>query len=51
MTTPTPPNPYVGPRTFERKDAARFFGRETEARDLLALVGCAARLSRLFAVV
>ncbi len=39
MTTPTPPNPYVGPRTFERKDAQRFFGRETEARDLLALVG------------
>jgi WD40 repeat protein len=39
LTTLTAPNPYVGPRTFERKDAARFFGRETEARDLLALAG------------
>ena len=32
-------NPYVGPRTFGREDADRFFGREVEARELLALVG------------
>ena len=31
-------NPYVGPRTFRREEADRFFGREREARDLLALV-------------
>ncbi|MEZ4835212.1 MAG: hypothetical protein R2873_25030 [Caldilineaceae bacterium] len=31
-------NPYVGPRTFMRKEATRFFGREREARDLLSLV-------------
>ena len=30
-------NPYVGPRSFERKERALFFGREREARDLLAL--------------
>jgi WD40 repeat protein len=30
--------PYVGPRTFEEKDARFFFGREREARDLLWLV-------------
>jgi hypothetical protein len=31
-------NPYVGPRTFTREEADRFFGRETEARELLSLV-------------
>lgn len=31
-------NPYVGPRTFTRAESDRFFGRETEARELLALV-------------
>lgn len=38
--TPRPKaqNPYVGPRTFEREEADRFFGREREARELLALV-------------
>ena len=31
-------NPYVGPRTFTRTEADRFFGREQEADDLRALV-------------
>jgi hypothetical protein len=31
-------NPYVGPRTFSKEEADLFFGREREARDLLALV-------------
>ncbi len=31
-------NPYVGPRTFTRDEAGRFFGREQEAHDLRALV-------------
>jgi len=31
-------NPYVGPRTFEEKNRAFFFGRDKEAEDLLALV-------------
>ncbi|RLT42894.1 MAG: hypothetical protein DWI57_05110, partial [Chloroflexi bacterium] len=31
-------NPYVGPRTFGRHEADRFFGREREARDLFSLV-------------
>jgi hypothetical protein len=34
---PTDEGPYVGPRPFEEKDAALFFGREREARDLVAL--------------
>ncbi|MCL4265993.1 MAG: WD40 repeat domain-containing protein [Anaerolineae bacterium] len=34
----TTPNPYVGPRPFERKDSARFFGRDQEARELLSLI-------------
>lgn len=34
----TPYNPYVGPRTFEEADADRFFGREREARELVALI-------------
>ena len=31
-------NPYVGPRTFTRAQSSLFFGRESEARDLLARV-------------
>ena len=31
-------NPYVGPRTFTRAEADRFFGREREARRLLSRV-------------
>ena len=31
-------NPYVGPRTFTEQEARLFFGRDREARDLLALV-------------
>lgn len=31
-------NPYVGPRTFNRNESHLFFGRESEARDLLSLV-------------
>jgi hypothetical protein len=31
-------NPYVGPRTFTRDKSALFFGREQEAKDLLAVV-------------
>jgi hypothetical protein len=31
-------NPYVGPRTFGREQSHLFFGREQEARDLLARV-------------
>ena len=40
MTTPETrtDNPYVGPRTFERQQSHLFFGREQEARDLLARV-------------
>jgi len=34
----TLPKPYIGPRTFTEKEGDRFFGRESEARDLLALV-------------
>ncbi len=29
--------PYVGPRTFQENERDRFFGRDREARDLLAL--------------
>lgn len=38
--TDNPPfaNPYVGPRTFQEDEADRFFGRERESRELLALV-------------
>ena len=32
------PNPYVGPRTFSAEQRHLFFGREREARDLLARV-------------
>ncbi len=31
-------NPYIGPRSFTRKERAFFFGRDREARDLLSLV-------------
>jgi len=31
-------NPYVGPRPYERGDQKIFFGRNREARDLLALI-------------
>jgi hypothetical protein len=31
-------NPYVGPRSFTRDDREWFFGRDNEARDLLAHV-------------
>src|SRR6266508_1488535 len=31
-------NPYIGPRTFRKQEGHLFFGREREARDLLALV-------------
>src|SRR3990170_2498802 len=31
-------NPYVGPRTFLKEEGHLFFGREREARDLIALV-------------
>ncbi len=31
-------NPFVGPLAFQREDAPRFFGRDDEAEELLALV-------------
>ncbi len=34
----TQKNPYIGPRTFQRDEGHLFFGREREARDLIALV-------------
>ncbi len=37
MTSPMD-NPYVGPRAFTRAEGDRFFGREREARELLARV-------------
>jgi formylglycine-generating enzyme required for sulfatase activity len=37
-TVLTDDNPYVGPRAFTEAEAGRFYGREPEARDLLALV-------------
>jgi hypothetical protein len=36
--TPPVDNPYVGPRAFTRAEGDRFFGREREARELLARV-------------
>ena len=33
-----PGNPYIGPRTFREDESDRFFGREREANELLALV-------------
>ncbi|MCB0034502.1 MAG: hypothetical protein KDE51_10805, partial [Anaerolineales bacterium] len=38
MSTEFIENPFVGPRTFSKQDRRFFFGREREARDLLALV-------------
>jgi WD40 repeat protein len=34
----TRPNPYVGPRTFNKDERDRFYGRDREARELLSLV-------------
>ena len=31
-------NPYVGPRTFSTEEAPKFFGRDREARNLIALI-------------
>lgn len=31
-------NPYIGPRTFRKEDADRFYGREREVFDLLGLI-------------
>jgi WD40 repeat protein len=31
-------NPYVGPRPYERDDRHNFFGRDRDARDLVALI-------------
>lgn len=31
-------NPYIGPRPYERGEARKFYGRDREARDLLALL-------------
>ena len=31
-------NPYVGPRPFERRDAALFFGRDREVNELVSLI-------------
>ena len=36
--TKSNPNPYVGPRPFERNDSGRFFGRDQEASELLSLI-------------
>jgi predicted GTPase len=36
--TPALENPYVGPRPFKTSESRRFFGRELEARELIALV-------------
>ncbi len=36
--SPAQRNPYIGPRTFKRDEGHLFFGREREARDLIALV-------------
>ncbi|MEA2462387.1 MAG: hypothetical protein QOJ98_134, partial [Acidobacteriota bacterium] len=32
------PNPYVGPRPFEREDENKLFGRDEEIRELLAII-------------
>ena len=31
-------NPYVGPRPFERRHAALFFGRDREVNELVSLI-------------
>lgn len=38
QTTTLPDNPYIGPRTYKEDERDRFFGRDREARELLALV-------------
>lgn len=38
QTTTLPDNPYIGPRTYTEDERDRFFGRDREARELLALV-------------
>ncbi len=45
---PPPPNPYVGPRTFQPHEGHLFFGRELEAETLTALVA-SERLVLLYA--
>jgi formylglycine-generating enzyme required for sulfatase activity len=45
---PSPPNPYVGPRTFRPDESHLFFGRELEAESLTALVA-SERLALLYA--
>lgn len=47
MSTP-PSNPYIGPRSFEEGEGARFFGRERELGKLLNLL-IARRLVLLYA--
>src|SRR4051812_12189061 len=32
------PQPYVGPRPFGPEDSLRFFGRESEKRELVSLI-------------
>jgi len=32
------PNPYIGPRPYERRDREHFYGRKRESRDLLSLI-------------
>jgi Novel STAND NTPase 1 len=43
------PNPFVGPRPFQRDEAARFFGRPREVRDVVSLI-VAQRVLLLYAV-
>ncbi len=38
LSEPEHANPYVGPRPFTEQDGTRFYGRQREARDLLARV-------------
>jgi hypothetical protein len=38
MAGPAQENPYVGPRAYTEAEAKRFYGREHESRELLALV-------------
>ncbi len=38
VTLPQNNNPYVGPRAFTRQEEHRFFGRDVEAQELLAMV-------------
>ena len=38
MSNATPTNPYIGPRSFEEGEGARFFGRERELEELFHLL-------------